>query len=360
MDSESFFQTPNKTEKKVNKLYTKKVLGYILLLFVILITVLSSIWIQDISANINTFLLTYINYSFLSLFILFYHIKQGLKRYFKNQASPETVTIDQDTTKLHDKAIPQKVFYTMCIILMIFWYFGNAFYNLGLTKTSITSSNALSNTAILFILFEKAIFFRKRCSVYKIVGVTLCTTGIALMTYYDSLERRNGTKGSIIGDIYIVLGALFYSFYANSLKYYSKRYKAFDMTLVFGYIGLFNMLIIPLVLLTLHLTGIEVFVVPSWHSILYIFINALVAGFISDFFLANTIILLAPHIVSFGMTLTIPLSYLFDFYKDNVDFSLLYLVSTLIIFLSFTIIFIESYQKYQKKKQNMKLKNNTT
>jgi drug/metabolite transporter (DMT)-like permease len=347
MDSDNLLKKKHKAQEKyINKLYTRKILGYILLVFVILITVLSSIWIQDISSGVNSFLLTYINYSFLTPFILLYYLKQTITKRFNRE--DDTVTGESNTPK---PIIQDSVFYIMCIVLTVFWYFGNCFYNLGLTKTSITSGNALSNAAILFILFMKVTIFKKKCTLYKVIGVLLFITGISLMTYFDSEERKGETKGSISGDICIVIGSLFYSFYATALKYFSKRYKAFDMMLVFGYIGLFNMLLMPVVILILHLTGFEDFVLPSWQSILYIFINALVAGYISDFFMANAIILLAPHIVSFGLTITIPLSYLFDFYYGNVEFSVLYLISSVLIFSSCSVIFAESYMKYAKKKK---------
>jgi solute carrier family 35 protein F5 len=385
MDNNSYLINNSNNKQEIEKtklktLYHRKVIGYILLLFVIVIMVISSIWVQQLSESVDIFLLTYIDYSFWVFFIPFYYIKHYIIECYKRHKSQYKIIPKKDASETEvevgtdvevrvpteseaegetiqgiakPKFVFDREFYIYTLLLMLFWYFGNCFYNLGLTQTSITSANALSNIAILFLLFQKVVIFKKKCSMYKIISVVICMTGIGLMAYYDSTNRQDDKKDSLLGDFFVILGALFYSCYATLIKHFSKKCKDFDMMLVFGYIGLFCLIIGPFFLIIFHLTGLETFKIPSGKDFLFIFINVVVAGYIADFFQSYSIVLLAPHIVSFGLTMSIPLSYLWEFFKDNMTFSVLYLVSSVLIIISFSVIFLESYKKYQRKKVNL-------
>ena len=348
----------------------RKLIGYILLAFVILINVISSIYIQYMTrAGIKPFAFSYINYSFLAILILVTYIKNKLILRFKKQNNEQKNELNHEDIKEEDKINSSEVldkiitenkshykaeFHLMCIILMIFWYFANSFYNLGLTLTSVTSSNSLSNISILFILIGKMIFIKVSCSVYKLIALILCVGGVTCIALFDVYVKKSETeqKESIMGDIYLIIGAAFYALYSIYLKYYSKKHKLnFDMMEIFGYIGLYNLIIIPFFLLILHFSNLEVLQIPSWMDLFLIFINALIAGLISDLCQSYCITLLSPHIVSFGLTLSIPLSYLYDFLAGKITFDYLYLFGSLLLFVSFSFIFYDSYKKI-KAKQN--------
>lgn len=357
-------------QKKINKLYFRSIIGYILLVVVILLTVLSAVWVQKITDTVKPFCLTYINYSFLTILIFVHCGKNKIKNCKKKKVDNLENSYEDIAEQITDDSVSEtfaKVmvdnrsdysgkFHIICIILMTFWYFGNAFYNLGLSVTSITSSNTIANVNIVFIFLIKMIFFKSKCSLYKIIGLIFCIAGIILMAIFDATARQVKKEDSIIGDLYIIVSALFYSFYAISIKYYSKKHRFhFDVMEVFGYIGLYNMLLIPFVLIVLHIFGVESIAIPKGNDILLIFINAVVAGIVGDLIQSYCITLLSPHIVSFGLTLTIPLSYLWDFFNKNIEFHFLYIVGSILIYVAFSIILYENYIKYKKKKEQLEL-----
>jgi drug/metabolite transporter (DMT)-like permease len=375
--SSNFKTTSSKLSQKskIKSLYIKKIIGYILLFLVIIINVLSSIWVKDITENVKPFLFTYIDYSFLSILILVHYVKKKMQQYFKRKKlndeekyfseMEEGILSDDHFSETFEKIQNDNVneykqgFHFMVIVLMIFWYFGNVFYNLGLTRTSITSSNTLSNVTIIFLFTLKVLIFKKYSilkSWFKIVSTFLCVGGIILMAIFENynIQQSEGQEHSIVGDIYLILGALFYSFYSIYLKYsYKKHRHQFDMMEVFGYLGLYNLLLIPFLLLLLNVLSIEIIKFPEPMTILYIFLNAVVAGIISDLCQSYCITLLAVHIVSFGLTLSIPLSFFYDMLLKTMDFNLFYLFGTILIFSSFILIFIENIIKIRKKKEKM-------
>jgi drug/metabolite transporter (DMT)-like permease len=351
------------SETKAKSIIKRKIIGYVLLALAICVNVLSSIWLQFIETDVKPFTLTYINYSYLSLILIVCCIRDKCLQCFSTNEKELEISKMLDQTKddsfsdtyqkirIESKLAYEKEFHFICIILMFCWCFGNAFYNMGLTLTSITSSNTLSNSAIIFILVEKVIFFKSKCSKYKIIGLLLCMSGVILMAYFEATVNRDDKKERTLkGDICIIIGAFCFSLYANLVKYFSKKHRHhFDMMKTFGFIGFYNMIIMPFVLLILHLTSIEIITLPSYKSFFYILINAVVAGFVCDLAQSYSMILLAPHIVSFGLIFSAPLSYLYDYFNGDIKLNYYYVLGSGLIFSAFICIFYENILKIKRK-----------
>jgi len=173
------------------------------------------------------------------------------------------------------------------------------------------------------------------------------------MSIFETSIRKEDKERSITGDLIIIIAALFYSVYAILLKYFSKKYKQdFDMMEVFGYIGLYNLIITPLILIILHFTQLEEVVIPTLNGFLLIFLNALFAGLISDLCMSYSVILLSPHIVSFGLIFTSPLSLLYDYLIGNIEINIYYLMGSSLMIISILIVFYENLIKIRNKKLN--------
>jgi len=373
-DSKDNLENCRNEAKKIRTKKKKLITGFILLAIVIIITVGSSIWIKDVYKEYpKPFAFTYFDTLFLAFLIVIYYIKKFIKSkisYFnKNddyqQVAPAEVEQEHNLTNFSEGELSKQIqkikrnritsynkrFHKWGLILMMFWYFGNAFYNLGLNNTSITSSNTLSNTAIVFIFLIKVIFFGSKCEIIKIIATVLAGIGIFFIGRFESTIAGDTQNDSFIGDVYVLIGALFYSIYTVLLQRFSKQNaKHFDMMEMFGYIGLYNLLFIPVVLIVIHFTTIEVFIIPTFSDILNIFINALVSGIIADLLQNYAIILLSPIMVSFGLTFSIPLSFLWDFFKGKIEFSYEYLLGSIFIFSSFILMIWGKFRKASMKK----------
>ena len=348
-----------------------KTLGYIFLVLVIVISVLSSIFIKSVYKDYpKPFAFTYFNFNFLVILIFVYFIKQKIKLYaFNNNQNNQIIKSEEEKdlidnfNNLSEKINKKPTSLMAVIILALLWYTGNAFYNLGLSYNNISFSNSLSNLAIIFILLEKITCFKGKCSLSKIIGVVFALLGLILITIYQKLnEKKNFFENeSILGDLFIVFGAFFYSLYAVSLKYFSKMNPCFDMMLTFGLMGLFTLIVIPILLIVLALFEIEQFEFPSWIIFIKIFLNALFASLISDLLQSYSVILLSPHLVSFGLILTIPLSISYDliFPEKNkeIHINIYFILGTIFLIISFIVVVYENYLKIQNK--NKKLNNST-
>lgn len=247
-----------------------------------------------------------------------------------------------------------KQFHLMCIYLAVLWYLGNCFYNLSIMTTSISSANTLSNSSIVFILTIKILYLKSSCSIYRILGLIIISIALGGLFWVDS-GNSSSKKSSIIGDFYSILGALIYSVFALYLKQMYKKFKNhLNLVEVFGFIGLYTIFVIPLFLIFLHLTGLERCEIPNKEQYCYILINAFIGTILCDLLQNYSNILLSPHIVSFGLTLTIPVSYIWDVLNHNVIFEYRFVVIGVLTVIAFSLIIYEKYLKIIKKEEMMK------
>lgn len=176
---------------------------------------------------------------------------------------------------------------------------------------------------------------------------------------YTELKFKNSSSYNyIVGDLLSIIGAFFYSIFAVKLEYYyNKHEKYFNILDVFGYMGLYNLLFVPVLLIFLNIFNIEKFVLPTFNQFILISINGLIATVLADTLQLTSVCYLASHIVSFGLTLTIPLSYFYDVYDNKIKFNLKIVLITLILMSAFSLILHEKLASIDNKKKKNLSKN---
>lgn len=235
---------------------------------------------------------------------------------------------------------------------MIFWYIGNSFYNSSLYKTRISSANTLSNISILFIIAINRIYFKAKLTIIMIFGINLVFIGLGGVFWLDMTNPKgdndNQSEG-IIGDLLAILGAVFYSIFAVMLDSYYNRFKNhFKMIEVFGYLGLYNFFLIPFILIFLRISSLEEVSIPTIQQFLYILVNAFTGTILSDTLQTYSILLLSPHTVSFGLTLTIPVSYILDIFLGKIDFDFRIIIITVILIAAFACILVDKLNRAEE------------
>lgn len=110
--------------------------------------------------------------------------------------------------------------------------------------------------------------------------------GVALVSFSDTtpivssdptveeprLFQRAELATAVFGDALSLMSALFYAIYVVLLKYKIKEESRIDMQLFFGFVGVFNVLLLWPVGVVLHLTGAEPWTLPpsrrAWTVVL--------------------------------------------------------------------------------------------
>uniref|UniRef100_A0A3B4EI52 Solute carrier family 35 member F5 n=1 Tax=Pygocentrus nattereri TaxID=42514 RepID=A0A3B4EI52_PYGNA len=215
------------------------------------------------------------------------------------------------------------------------WFLANLAYQEALTDTQVAIVNILSSTSGLFTLILAAIFpsnSSDRFTLSKLLAVILSMVGVTVVSV-SVMDSPDG-KGTI-GSLWSLLGAVLYAVYIVMLKRKVDREEKLDIPMFFGFVGLFNLLLLWPGFVLLHYSGLESFEMPSQLVISCILINGLIGTVLSEFLWLWGCFLTSSLIGTLALSLTIPLSIMTDICMQKASFSWLFFAGAIPVFLSF-------------------------
>lgn len=172
-----------------------------------------------------------------------------------------------------------KISFFFCFV----WFLANLSYQEALSDTQVAIVNILSSTSGLFTLILAAVFPSNsgdRFTLSKLLAVILSIGGVVLVNLSGS-EKSAGRD--TIGSIWSLAGAMFYAVYIVMIKRKVDREDKLDIPMFFGFVGLFNLLLLWPGFFLLHYTGFEDFEFPNKVVLLCIIINGLIGTVLSEF-----------------------------------------------------------------------------
>ncbi|KAF9325226.1 hypothetical protein BG006_011274 [Podila minutissima] len=200
----------------------------------------------------------------------------------------------------------------------ILWFAANWATNASLAYTTVASSTILASLSGFFTLTIGAFLKTETFSTVKLISVCLSLIGVALVSESDrgghpSAEEPSAPPAPLWGDFLALLSAMFYGCYTVMLKVRIQNESRVNMSLFFGFVGLFNIVLLWPVFGVLHWTGIEPFELPSDTRVIWMIgVNAIVGTLVSDYLWLLSMLMTSPLVVTLGLSLTIPLALLGD------------------------------------------------
>ncbi|XP_038600391.1 solute carrier family 35 member F5 isoform X2 [Tachyglossus aculeatus] len=215
------------------------------------------------------------------------------------------------------------------------WFLANFSYQEALSDAQVALVNILSSTSGLFTLFLAAMFPSNagdRFTLSKLLAVLLSIGGVVLVSLAgpDPSPQKDA-----LGSAWALAGAALYAVYVVMIKRKVEREDRLDIAMFFGFVGLFNLVLLWPGFLLLHYTGWEAFELPSKSVWLYIFLNGLIGTVLSEFLWLWGCFLTSSLMGTLALSLTIPLSITADMCVHKVQFSWLFLAGAVSVFLSF-------------------------
>uniref|UniRef100_A0A2K6GYQ4 Solute carrier family 35 member F5 n=1 Tax=Propithecus coquereli TaxID=379532 RepID=A0A2K6GYQ4_PROCO len=217
------------------------------------------------------------------------------------------------------------------------WFLANLSYQEALSDTQVAIVNILSSTSGLFTLILAAVFPSNsgdRFTLSKLLAVILSIGGVVLVNLSGS-EKSAGRD--TIGSIWSLVGAMLYAVYIVMIKRKVDREDKLDIPMFFGFVGLFNLLLLWPGFFLLHYTGYEDFEFPNKVVLMCIIINGLIGTVLSEFLWLWGCFLTSSLIGTLALSLTIPLSIIADMCMKKVQFSWLFFAGAIPVFFSFFI-----------------------
>ncbi|XP_064442506.1 solute carrier family 35 member F5 isoform X4 [Mirounga angustirostris] len=218
------------------------------------------------------------------------------------------------------------------------WFLANLSYQEALSDTQVAIVNILSSTSGLFTLILAAMFPSNsgdRFTLSKLLAVILSIGGVVLVNLSGS-EKSAGRD--TIGSIWSLVGAMLYAVYIVMIKRKVDREDKLDIPMFFGFVGLFNLLLLWPGFFLLHYTGFEDFEFPNKVVLMCIIINGLIGTVLSEFLWLWGCFLTSSLIGTLALSLTIPLSIIADMCMQKVQFSWLFFAGAIPVFFSFFIV----------------------
>lgn len=193
----------------------------------------------------------------------------------------------------------------------------------------------------------------------KFLGVIASLIGIILISRVDLSKPEAGdatsaaddSSGSFphktsteiaIGDAMAAFSSIMYGIYTIVMKKQVGDESRVNMSLFFGLVGLFNLVLLWPGFFILHWTGVEHFSLPETKRVWTIILSNSLSSLVSDIAWAYAMLLTTPLVVTVGLSLTIPLSLVGQIVLQSQYASPLYWVGAAIVFLSFLVVNHES------------------
>ncbi|XP_067928065.1 solute carrier family 35 member F5-like [Watersipora subatra] len=232
----------------------------------------------------------------------------------------------------------------ICKLAVIFcglWFLANFSYQEALLQTEAGVVNILSSLSGLFTLILAAIWSSgpaDKFTLSKLFAVLFSAGGTVMICLSDmSLEPVP------IGAIWSVVGSLAYALYLVTLKRKVPDEGKLDIPMFFGFVGLFNMLLLWPGLLILHFTQLETFILPTPLQWLLLVINGLIGTMLSELLWLWGCFLTSSLLATLALGLVSPLTMLFDIFIKKVTYSWMFYAGMVPVIFSFVAITVLSH-----------------
>lgn len=124
--------------------------------------------------------------------------------------------------------------YSLVLAIILFLVFISMTF--GLKTTSASNAGFLISLSVVFIPIISALFLKQKIEKKVIIGVSMATVGIALLTLNTQLEIGSG-------DMLCILCALLFAVHVVATGVFTKRVDSISLgVLQLGFVGLFSMI----------------------------------------------------------------------------------------------------------------------
>ncbi|KAF7720295.1 Uncharacterized protein PECH_003414 [Penicillium ucsense] len=240
----------------------------------------------------------------------------------------------------------------------LLWVCANYFAMACLQYTTVGSTTILTSTSGVWTLIFGAMIGVERFTLRKLLGVIASLVGIILISRVDLSSTDAGDATSVtgggstfphktpteiaIGDAMAAFSSVMYGIYTIVMKKQVGDESRVDMSMFFGMVGFFNLILLWPGFFILHWTGVEQFALPDTQRVWVIILVNSLSSLISDIAWAYAMLLTTPLVVTVGLSLTIPLSLVGQMFLQSQYASPLYWLGATIVFLSFLVVNHES------------------
>lgn len=223
-----------------------------------------------------------------------------------------------------------KIAFTFCLL----WFVANYTFQAALVYTEASSVALLSSSSSIFTLLLAAIFpssVADKFTLSKFIAVIFSIFGLVMVSLSNSRFEINLSLGIILS----LVSAFFYASYLVFLRRLVDNDDKMEIPIFFGFVGLFNFLLLWPTFFLLHYCKWESFEWPNKHQWTCLIINGLIGTVLSEALWLWGCLLTSSLIATLALSLTIPLSMLADMVLSTVAYSTFFYIGSIPVIASF-------------------------
>ncbi|KAI9905202.1 hypothetical protein PsorP6_013967 [Peronosclerospora sorghi] len=310
--------------KKIQKRSTFDwLLGVAFLVIVALIWTFASVLVQYIFHNLSfqgPFFLTYVGISLFSVNLPLWYASLVLlpkaKAWFRGLPTHGKLCHTELLRRSGLQASYGEIFRISAIISPL-WFIANFTYNESLNLTSVSSSTIVSSTSTVFTFLLSVVALKEPFVWMKLAGVIFCMAGNISTIFNDKGPGSVGTD-HVVGDLVALFAAFMYGVYTTAIRRLIPDDESVSISLFFGFIGVINMVCLFPFVVIFHYSSIESLGDLSLEILLLIGVKGLFDNVLSDYLWARAVLLTSPTVATVGLSLTVPLAIVADFWFHGV------------------------------------------
>ncbi|KAH8321503.1 hypothetical protein KR074_006815 [Drosophila pseudoananassae] len=222
------------------------------------------------------------------------------------------------------------------LLFCLLWFVANYFFQLALEMDETAMITLVSSTSSFFIICLAAVFpsaTGDKLTITKLIAVAMNIGGVVAITLND-LHDTKMTRGVLLA----LFSAFFYAAYLVFVKRKSDTEEKVDIPLFFGFVGLWNLLLLWPIFFILHFTKIETFELPSQGQFALLFLNGLIGTVLAEALWLWGCFLTSSLIGTLAMSLQIPLAIMFDVLLKNKPYSPMFYMGSIPIFIALVLV----------------------
>ncbi|XP_037950307.1 solute carrier family 35 member F5 [Teleopsis dalmanni] len=222
------------------------------------------------------------------------------------------------------------------LLFCVLWFFANYLFQISLEWGETAMVTLLSSSSSLFTLVLAAFFpsaTGDKFTITKFIAVAMNIGGVVTVTISD-IEDANFSRSALLA----LFSAFFYAAYLVFVKRKSDTEEKIDIPLFFGFVGLWNMLLMWPIFFILNFLKIEKFELPNQNQFAVLFLNGLVGTVISEALWLWGCFLTSSLIGTIAMSLQIPLSIVFDLLLKRKPYSPMFYIGSVPIFIALILV----------------------
>ncbi|RLN88825.1 hypothetical protein BBJ28_00002885 [Nothophytophthora sp. Chile5] len=325
-------------------------LGVCFLAIVALIWTFASVLVQYIFHNLSfqgPFFLTYVGISLFSVNLPLWYASQVLfprvKAWARGLPTNGKMSHRELLRRSGAQASYRQIFRISAIISPL-WFVANFTYNESLNLTSVSSSTIVSSTSTVFTFLLSVCALKEPFVWLKLGGVILCMAGNISTIFNDKVSGDDGATDHVFGDLVALFAAFMYGVYTTAIRRLIPDEESVSISLFFGFIGIINMVCLLPFVLFFHYSGVESLSGLTLEILLLIGVKGLFDNVLSDYLWARAVLLTSPTVATVGLSLTVPLAIVADFWFHGMLPSNVTLLASALVISGFVLINVSTKQ----------------